>query len=197
MWVYLAARDRHCTHLCMSIWSQIWSDLRTFRIQNLSFFFHANDVRPKGDETKQVSEKHRSLGSWASDATRQCGAANKVVTQTRETPFKTVLSLDQVPWGPGMQSPVAREICPRYSWYKCGCTVPARLVIPSSSVKRDNRILQRCNCCKPLTGWSFWGTWKVCCQETAGERSSSTAAMSGLMWMLCLTRRSLKVLIKS
>lgn len=64
---------------------------------------------------------------------------------------------------------------------KSGCTVPARLVILSSPMERDNCILQRCNCCKLFTEWSFWGSWKVCCQEIGGERSSSSSVMSGLM----------------
>lgn len=114
LWVYLAVGDRDCTHLCISIWSWIWSGLRPSRIQNPSFSIHASDLRPKGDETKQVSDKRHSVGSQASGATIQSGAANKTARQTREIPFES-LEPGASPLWPGVQSPVTRELCSRNS----------------------------------------------------------------------------------
>lgn len=59
----------------------------------------------KGEETERVSSKHSSAGSWPSDATIQSGVANRMVRETRETPFKTVLGQDQVPHSSGVQTP--------------------------------------------------------------------------------------------
>jgi len=50
---------------------------------------------------------------------------------------------------------LVRDLCPKYGWSRSGHTVPARHVIPPGFVKRENCGLQRCDCCKPLTGWSF------------------------------------------
>lgn len=127
--------DRDCTHLCISIWSWIWSGLRPSRIQNPPFPTHASDLRSEEDKTEQDSDKHRSVGSQAWGAAIQSGTAKQTRQQGRQG-----RCLLREPWARSKcpvawrQSPVSRELCPRNSWCKSGCTVPARLVIPSSSV---------------------------------------------------------------